>query len=71
MCKTPIINKVLPSTFIPCQYKITYIWLNDNTGIWAKPTHLSDDFINCWVWNSTSWTFAQVPLLKVESFICK
>lgn len=70
MCKTPGIDMVISSTFIPCQFKITYIWLCDNTGVWAKPIKLSDKVINCWIWNGAIWLLADVPLLEIEAFIC-
>jgi hypothetical protein len=70
MCNPPGSNRILSITFIPCQFKVTYIWLNNNTGVWTKPIHLFNDFIECWVWNIDFWTLAQIPLRNIEAFIC-
>lgn len=70
MCKTPLINRVLKATFTPCRFKITFIWLTDNTVIWAKPILLLDDFIVCWVWTTTTWILAKIPLANINAFIC-
>ncbi|WP_406764173.1 hypothetical protein [Candidatus Clostridium radicumherbarum] len=70
MCRPPKSNNIMPITFTPCFFKITYIWLKDYTGLWVKPINLSEDFWICWVWNLNLWILAKVPIINIEAFIC-
>jgi hypothetical protein len=62
---------VLPTTVMPCQYKLTYVWLNNRAAFWSKVIGIEQDRINCWIWNGRSWYLSQVMLRDIDSFICE
>lgn len=62
---------MLPSTVLPCQYRLTYIWLNNNLGFWSKPIIINQNFVICWIWNGNSWNYSKLELRDIDTFICE
>jgi hypothetical protein len=68
--KTPGINLVLPTTVLPCQYKLSYFWLNNKLAFWCKPVTIDQSSVDCWIWNGTNWNSSKLQLSDIDTFIC-
>lgn len=69
--KTPGTNTVASTTVIPCQNKLTYIWLNNGRTLWSKPIQINQSNIVCWVWISSKWVSQTINLKDIDTFICE
>jgi hypothetical protein len=61
----------MPTTVLPCQYKLSYFWLNNKLAFWCKPVTIDQSSVGCWIWNGTNWNSSKLQLSDIDTFICE